>query len=57
MFDIVDTAFSCKRELIVCLFVQDFSKGKGRTLHLICIAHTAFLLCVGEDDHTNQTKV
>ena len=42
MFDIVDAAFSYKRELIVCSFVQDFSKGKGSSLPLICNAHTAF---------------
>ena len=45
MFDIVDTVFSYERELIVCSFVQDFSKGKGISLQLIWNAHTAFLLC------------
>ena len=49
MFDIiVDTAFSYERELIVCSFLQDFSKGKGSSLQLICNAHTAFLLCGAE---------
>ena len=45
MFDIVDTPFSYERELIVCSFLQDFSKGKGSSLQLIYNAHTAFLLC------------
>ena len=31
--------------MIVCSFLQEFSKGKESTLHLICNAHTAFLLC------------
>ena len=31
-FDIVDTAFSYERELNVCSFLQDFSKGKGSSL-------------------------
>ena len=31
-------------ELIVCLFLQDFSKGKESSLLLICNAYTAFLL-------------
>ena len=44
-FDIVDTAFSCERELIVCSFPQDFFKGKGSRLQLIFNEHTAFLLC------------
>ena len=48
MFDIVDTAFSYERELIVCSFLQDFSKGKGSTLQLIYNAHTVFLLCGAE---------
>ena len=45
MFDIVDTAFSCKREMIVCSILHDIFKGKGNSLQLICNAHTAFLLC------------
>ena len=60
MFDIVDTAFSYERELIVCLFLQDFSKEKGSSLQLICNAHTAFLLCEADlginqlaDNHEN----
>ena len=48
MFDIVDSAFSYERELIVCSFLQDFSKGKGSSLQLICNAHTVFLLCDAE---------
>ena len=48
MFDIVDTAFSYEREMIVCSFLKDFSEGKGSTLLLICNAHTAFLLCGAE---------
>ena len=39
MFDIVDTAFSYERELIVCAYLPDFSKGKGSSLQLICNAH------------------
>ena len=50
MFDIVDTAFSYERELIVCSFLQDFSKGKGSSLRLICNAHTAFLLGGGQNN-------
>ena len=47
-FDMVDTVFSYERELIFCSFLQDFSKGKGRHLQLICNARTAFLLCGAE---------
>ena len=47
-FDIVDTAFSCERELMVCSFLQDFSKGKGSSLRLICNANTAFFYFVGQ---------
>ena len=36
VFDIVDTAFSSERELIVCSFLQDFSMEKGSSLQLIC---------------------
>ena len=45
MFDIVDTALSYERELIVCSFLQDFSKGKGSSMQLVFNAHIAFLLC------------
>ena len=31
-----------EKKFIVCSFQQDFSKGKGRSLYLICNAHTAF---------------
>ena len=44
----IDTACSYKRELIICLFLKGFSKGKGSSVQLICYAHTAFLLCVGQ---------
>ena len=44
MFDIVDTVFSYEGELIVCSFLQDFSKGKGSTLQLIYNAHTVVVL-------------
>ena len=43
-FDIADTALGYERELIVYSFLQDFSKGKGSDLPLICNAQTAFLL-------------
>ena len=45
MFDIVDTAFSYEKELIVYSFLQDFPKGKGSSFSLICNVHTALLLC------------
>ena len=45
MFDKVDTAFSYERGLIVCSFLEDFSKGKGGSLQLIYNAHTTFILC------------
>ena len=48
MFDIENAALSYERELIVCSFLQDFSKGKGSSLQLICNAHTAFLPCEAE---------
>ena len=48
MFDIVDTAYSYEGELIVRSFLQDFSKGKGSGLQVICNVHTAFLLCGAE---------
>ena len=34
MFGTVDTVFSYERELIVCSFLQDFSKGKESNLQL-----------------------
>ena len=46
MFDIVDTPFSYRKALIVCWFLQESSKVKGSSLHIIWNAHTAFLLCV-----------
>ena len=48
MFDIVDTAFSYKIELIAYSFLRDFSSGKGSNLQLIWNAHTVFLLCGAE---------
>ena len=42
MFDIVDTAFGYESKLIVYSFLQDFFKGKGSSLLLICNANTAF---------------
>ena len=43
MFDIVDTAFSHERELLISAgFLQE---EKEVALHVICNAHTAFLLC------------
>ena len=45
-FYIVDTAFSYEREFIVCSSLQDFTKGKGSILQLMCNAYTSFLLCV-----------
>ena len=44
IFDIIVTAFSYERYLIVYSFLQDFPKGKGSSLQLICNAQTAFLL-------------
>ena len=41
-YDIVHTAVSYESELIVCSFLQDFYKGKGSSLQLICNAHTVF---------------
>ena len=32
MFDIEDTVLNYEKELIVCLFLQDFLKGKGSSL-------------------------
>ena len=45
MFDMVYTAFSYEREMIVCSFLQDFSRGKGSSLQSMSNAHTTFLLC------------
>ena len=44
MFDIVDTAFSHERELILSSFLQDYSKRREINLHFFCNAHAAFLL-------------
>ena len=35
MLDIVDTALSYGKELIACLFLQDFTKEKGSSLQLM----------------------
>ncbi len=45
MFDLVDTPFSYGRGLIVCSSLQEFSKTKESTLHVIWNGDTAFLLC------------
>ena len=47
MFDIVHTALSNERELIVCSFQQDFSKGEESCLQLIRNAH-----CLQNFPHT-----
>ena len=51
MFAIEDTAFSYERELILCLFLQDFSKRKGSSLQLFCNAHTALYFVVHDLSH------
>ena len=43
MFDMVDTLFSYGRGLIACSSLQEFSKTKESTLHVILNADTAFL--------------
>ncbi len=45
MFDMVDTAFSYWRALIVCWFLQESSKVKESSLHVIWNAHTVFSRC------------
>ena len=42
MFDVVNTAFIYERELIICSSLQDFSKGRGNSLQLICNAYSGF---------------
>ena len=42
MVNIVDTALSLDKELIICSFLQDISKEKESSLQLICNAQTAF---------------
>ena len=32
----------------VCLFLHNFSKGKGSSLQIICNAYSAFLVCRAE---------
>ncbi len=51
MFDMVDTVFSYRRALIVCLFLQKSSKVKESSLHEIWNADTAYLL--GGADKSN----
>ncbi len=48
MFDIVDTAFSYGRAVIVCKFIQESSKVKESSLHEIWNADTVFLLGAAE---------
>ncbi len=55
MFDIVDTSFSYVRWLIVCSSLQEFSKTKESTLHVIWNVDTAFLLCGAEVWHVYST--
>ena len=43
MFDMVDTAFSYRRILIICEFLQESSKVNESSLHVIWNAHTVFL--------------
>ena len=44
MFDMVDTAFSYGRTLIVYYFLRESFKVNGSSLHGICNADTTFLL-------------
>ncbi len=44
MFDIVDILFSHGRGLVVCSSLQEFSKAKESTLHVIWNVYTVFLL-------------
>ncbi len=44
MFDVVDTAFSYWRVLVICQFLQESSKVKESRLYVIWNAHPAFLL-------------
>ncbi len=44
MFDTSDTPFIMEKQWLY-LFLQEFSKAKESTLHVILNAHTAFLLC------------
>ncbi len=55
MFDIVDTAFSFGRALIICEFIQESFKVKESSLHEIWNADTAFLLS-GADDYFTHVK-
>ena len=50
MFDTVDIAFGYERESKVCLYLQDFSNGKGGSLQVICDAHTPFITLWGRID-------
>ena len=47
MFDIVDILFSYERVLIICQFLQEFSKAKGSTLCVILI-HILCFYFVGQ---------
>ena len=44
MLNVVDTAFSYERVLIVCYFLQESSNVKESSLHEIRNADTAFFL-------------
>ena len=48
MFDMVDTAFTYERALIVCQFLPEFSMRKESSLHEIWNADTAFFLVGAE---------
>ncbi len=59
MFDIVDTLFSYGRGLIICSSLQEFSKTKESTPHVIWNVDTAFLLHWADMivcRHTEQSK-
>ena len=49
MFDMVNTAFSYRSALIICLFLQESFKVKESSLHEIWKADTAFLLQSGAE--------
>ncbi len=54
MFDVVDTAWSYWRALVVCLFLQESFKVKESSLHEILNAGTAFSF--GGAVYCNQYK-
>ena len=54
MFDIAGTAFICERDLTVSSFLQDFTKGRGSSLQLICNARSVVLLCGADAARVNS---